>query len=162
MQKLTDRVTTLEKTHVHSHNSQIFSMPSNETPPVNTQFTSKSTEFINTDVNVKKRKIAASVNKNTKVTFSLTTVVNTQTRSPSPVETEQMEEVIINNQLNEPMMPNSNINMPSSSSSIDSRLNFFEKNMEQAFGQLDAVTKFIEKTSNTQPYINTNNNNTFT
>ncbi|CAB4395237.1 unnamed protein product [Rhizophagus irregularis] len=164
MHKLADRVTTLEKTHVHTHNSQIFSMPSNETPPVNTQFTSKSTQFINTDVNVKKRKIAAPVNKNTKVTSSnvMTTVVNTQIRGPSPVETEQMEEVIINNPLNEPTMSNSNINMPSSLSSIDSRLTSFEKNMEQAFGKLDAVTKFLDSTSNTLPYINNNDNNTFT
>ncbi|CAB4401991.1 unnamed protein product [Rhizophagus irregularis] len=164
MHKLADRVTTLEKTHVHTHNSQIFSMPSNETPPVNTQFTSKSTQFINTDVNIKKRKIAAAINKNTKVTFSnvMTTVVNTQTHGPSPVETEQMEEVIINNPLNEPTISNSNINMPSSSSSIDSRLTSFEKNMEQAFGKLDAVTKFLDNTSNTLPYINNNDNNTFT
>ncbi|CAB4401002.1 unnamed protein product [Rhizophagus irregularis] len=163
MQKLADRVTTLEKTHVHSHNSQIFSMPSNETPPVNTQFTSKSTQFTNIDVNAKKRKIAAPVNKNTKVTLSnvMTTVVNTQTRGPSPVETEQMEEVFINNPLNEPMIPNINFNMPSSTSSIDSRLTSFEENMEQAFGKLDAVTKFLDNTSNTLPYIN-NNNNTFT
>ncbi|PKK70335.1 hypothetical protein RhiirC2_779819 [Rhizophagus irregularis] len=161
MHKLADRVTTLEKTHVHTHNSQIFSMPSNETPPVNTQFTSKSTPFINTNVNVKKQKIAVPVNKNTKVTSSnvMTTVVNTQTCGPSPVKTEQMEEIIINNPLNEPTMSNSNINMLSSSSSIDSRLDFFEKNMEQAFGKLDAVTKFIEKTSNIPPYINDNNNN---
>ncbi|CAB4392365.1 unnamed protein product [Rhizophagus irregularis] len=160
MQKLADRVTTLEKTHVHSHNSQIFSMPSNETTPVNTQFTSKSTQFTNIDVNAKKRKIAAPVNKNTKVTSSnvMTTVVNTQTRGPSPVETEQMEEVLINNPSNELMMPNSNFNMPSSTSSIDSRLTSFEKNMEQAFGKLDAVTKFLDNTSNTLPYINNNNN----
>ncbi|PKC50944.1 hypothetical protein RhiirA1_484933 [Rhizophagus irregularis] len=51
--------------------------------------------------------------------------------------------------------------MPSSSSSIDSRLTSFEKNMEQAFGKLDAVTKFLDSTSNTLPYINNNNNNTF-
>ncbi|CAB4398608.1 unnamed protein product [Rhizophagus irregularis] len=92
----------------------------------------------------------------------MTTVVNTQTRGPSPVETEQMEEVIINNPLNEPTISNSNINMPSSSSSIDSRLTSFEKNMEQAFGKLDAVTKFLDNTSNTLPYINNNDNNTFT
>ncbi|CAB4401512.1 unnamed protein product [Rhizophagus irregularis] len=161
MQKLADRVTTLEKTHVHSHNSQIFSMPSNETTPVNTQFTSKSTQFTNIDVNAKKRKIAAPVNKNTKVTSSnvMTTVVNMQTRGPSPVETEQqMEEVLINNPSNELMMPNSNFNMPSNTSSIDSRLTSFEKNMEQAFGKLDAVTKFLDNTSNTLPYINNNNN----
>ncbi|CAB4380218.1 unnamed protein product [Rhizophagus irregularis] len=70
-----------------------------------------------------------------------------------------MEEIIINNPLNEPTLSNSNMNMPSSSSSIDSRFAFFEKNMEQAFGKLDAVSKFIENTSNTPPYINDNNNN---
>ncbi|CAB4394272.1 unnamed protein product [Rhizophagus irregularis] len=59
-------------------------------------------------------------------------------------------------------MSNSNINMPSSASSIDSRLTSFEKNMEQAFGKLDAVTKFLENTSNTLPDINNNNNNTLT
>ncbi|PKK65041.1 hypothetical protein RhiirC2_783040 [Rhizophagus irregularis] len=134
MHKLADRVTTLEKTHIYTHNSQIFSMPSNETPPVNTQFTSKSTQFINTDVNVKKRKIAAPINKNIKLTSS-----NVKTTVPT--------------------LSNSNMNMPSSSSSIDSRFAFFEKNMEQAFGKLDAVSKFIENTSNTPPYINDNNNN---
>ncbi|CAB4487816.1 unnamed protein product [Rhizophagus irregularis] len=163
MQKLADRVTTLEKTHVHTHNSPIFSTPTNVTPPVNTQFTSKSTQFINNDVNIKKRKIAAPAKKNTNLPPSniSTTIVNTQTRGPSPVEIEQMEEVIINNSLDEPTMSNSNINMPSSSSSIDSRLTSFEKNMEQAFGKLDAVTKFLDSTSNTLPYINNNNNNTF-
>ncbi|CAB5154977.1 unnamed protein product [Rhizophagus irregularis] len=163
MQKLADRVTTLEKTHVHTHNSPIFSTPTNVTPPVNTQFTSKSTQFINNDVNIKKRKIAAPAKKNTNLPPSniSTTIVNTQTRGPSPVEIEQMEEVIINNSLDEPTISNSNINMPSSSSSIDSRLTSFEKNMEQAFGKLDAVTKFLDSTSNTLPYINNNNNNTF-
>ncbi|CAB5358741.1 unnamed protein product [Rhizophagus irregularis] len=98
MQKLADRVTTLEKTHVHTHNSPIFSTPTNVTPPVNTQFTSKSTQFINNDVNIKKRKIAAPAKKNTNLPPSniSTTIVNTQTRGPSPVEIEQMEEVIIN------------------------------------------------------------------
>ncbi|CAB4380065.1 unnamed protein product [Rhizophagus irregularis] len=161
MHKLADRVTTLEKTNVHTHNSQIFSMPSNESLPVNTQFSSKSTQFINPDSNVKKQKIAEPVNKTTQATPSIakTTVVNTQTHGPSPVETEQMEEVIINNPLNEPTISNSNFNTPSISSSIDSRLTSFEKNMEQAFGKLDAVTKFIEKTSNIPSYINDNNNN---
>ncbi|CAB4394271.1 unnamed protein product [Rhizophagus irregularis] len=90
MHKLADRVTTLEKTNVHTHNSQIFLMPSNESLPVNTQFSSKNTQFINSNSNVKKRKIAIPVNKTTQATPSIakTTVVNTQTRSPSPVKTE--------------------------------------------------------------------------